>query len=134
MKEFMNENFTEDLNEMIYLLVTLFKTKLPIEPFIQNAGLNALALSLKNFYDQKKFVLNCFNMLREICFSSPENKDRLTDISINFSDFNLSMIYKSFDLVKLNAERSKKKFKILQINKNLRIKKLDLKGKLYYTI
>ena len=81
-KEFMNENFTEDLNEMTYLLVTLFKTKLPIEPFIQNAGLNALALSLNNFYDKKKFVLNCFNMLREICFSSPENKDKLTDISI----------------------------------------------------
>ena len=81
-KEFMNENFSEDLNEMTYLLVTLFKTKLPIEPFIQNAGLNALSLSMQNFYDKKKFILNCIYMIREICFSSVENKDKLLDINI----------------------------------------------------
>jgi hypothetical protein len=81
-KDLMGETFTEDLNEMSYLLVTLFKTKLSIEPFIQFSGLNVLCLCFQKFYDQKKFILNCFLMLKEICFSSPENKDRLLGLKI----------------------------------------------------
>ena len=81
-KDLMGETFTEDLNEMSYLLVTLFKTKLSIEPFIQFSGLNVLCLCLQKFYEQKKFILNCFSMLKEICFSSPENKDRLLSLNI----------------------------------------------------
>ena len=82
-KDLMGETFTEDLNEMSYLLVTLFKTKLSIEPFIQFSGLNVLCLCFQKFYEQKKFILNCFSMLKEICFSSPENKDRLLNLKIH---------------------------------------------------
>jgi hypothetical protein len=81
-KDLMGETFTEDLNEMSYLLVTLFKTKLSIEPFIQFSGLNVLCFCFQKFYDQKKFILNCFLMLKEICFSSPENKERLLGLKI----------------------------------------------------
>ena len=81
-RDLMGETFTEDLNEMSYLLVTLFKTKLSIEPFIQFSGLSVLCLCFQKFYDQKKFILNCFLMLKEICFSSPENKDRLLNLNI----------------------------------------------------
>jgi len=77
LKELMTDYFTEDLNEMSYLLVTLFKTKLSIEPFLQYSGLNVLSLCFQKFYEQKKFILNCFSMLKEICFSSEENKDKL---------------------------------------------------------
>ena len=81
-KDLSTENFTIDLIELSNLLVTLFKTKLPIEPFIQYSGLDALSSDLKNFYNQKKFVLNCFTMIKEICFSSEENKDKLLDNKI----------------------------------------------------
>ena len=81
-KDLNNDNFTEDLNEMTYLLITLFKTKLPIEPFIQYSGINALSLCFDRFYSYKKFILNCFSMLREICFSSEENRDKLLDLKM----------------------------------------------------
>ena len=81
-KDLKTENFTEDLNEMSHLLVTLFKTKLPIEPFIQYSGIEALDFVLEKFYYQKKFILNCFSMLKEICFSSAENKDKLLTLNI----------------------------------------------------
>ena len=86
MESFVNDlstdNFTEDLNEMSHLLVTLFRSKLPIEPFIQYSGLDALLLDLDNFFDQKKFILNCIYMIKEICFSSEENKDKLLNLKI----------------------------------------------------
>jgi hypothetical protein len=78
-KDLSSENFTIDLIELSNLLVTLFKTKLPIEPFIQYSGIDALSSDLINFYNQKKFVINCFSMIKEICFSSEENKDKLLD-------------------------------------------------------
>ena len=81
-KDLMTDNYTEDLNEMTDLLKTLFRTKLPIEPFIQYSGLNALYSCLEHFYDKKKVILNCFSMLKEICFSSEENKDKIYDLNM----------------------------------------------------
>ena len=81
-RDLMTENYTEDLNELSKLLITLFKTNLPIEHFIQYSGLIPLSLCLEKFVTQKKFILNCFTVIREICFSSNENKKKLLEINI----------------------------------------------------
>ena len=111
-KELMNENFSEDLNELSHLLVTLFRTKLPIEPFIQYSGLNALSLSLNNFYDKKIFILNSFSMLREICFSSEENKDNLLTLKMD------EKVQKIIDQSKPEEKKIKSEGKILIYNIN----------------
>ena len=81
-KDLATDIFTEDLNEMTYLLITLFKNKLSIEPFIQHSGINSIRLNLDKFSEHKKFILNCILILKEICFSSEENKDKLLDLKI----------------------------------------------------
>ena len=81
-KDLMTDNFTEDLDELAYLLVTLFKTKLSIEPFIQYSGINAISLNLNKFYEHKKFILNCFSILKQICLSSEDNKEKLLKAKI----------------------------------------------------
>ena len=111
-KDLMAQTFTEDLNEMTHLLVTLFKTKLPIEPFIQYSGLEALSFDLAKFSNQKTFILNCFSMIRAICFSSLENKDKLLDLDIQEKI--------KFVVVNSKPEEKKIKFegKILMYNLN----------------
>ena len=81
-KDLLNENFTEDLVQIAGLLATLFRTSQSIEAFYQNSGLEALCLALEKFYLHKKFILNCFKVIKEICYSSDENKKKLRDCKI----------------------------------------------------
>ena len=81
-KDLLNENFTEDLVQIAGLLATLFRTSQSIEPFYHNSGLEALCLALEKFYEHRKFILNCFKVIKEICYSSEENKKKLRDCKI----------------------------------------------------
>ena len=81
-KDFLNQNFTEDLTQIAALLATLFRTRQSIEPFLQYSGHEALCIALEKFYEHRKFILNCFKMIKEICFSNDENKKKLQECKI----------------------------------------------------
>ena len=68
--DLMCENYSEYLNEIIKILILLFKNKLSIETFIQKSGLDILLSCLDKFYENKKFILNIFVIIRDILFSS----------------------------------------------------------------
>ena len=81
-KDLLSLTFTEDLVQIAGLLATLFRTSQSIEPFTQYSGFEALCLALEKFYEHRKFILNCFKMIKEICFSSDENKKKLQECQI----------------------------------------------------
>jgi hypothetical protein len=81
-KDFLNQNFTEDLTQIAGLLATLFRTRRSIDPFIQNSGHEALCVALEKFYEHRKFILNCFKMIKEMCFSSDENKKNYKNVKL----------------------------------------------------
>ena len=73
------ENFTEDLIQISSLLSTLLRTPQCIDLFLQNKGHEALCSAIEKFYEHRKFILNCFKMIKEVCFSNEENKKKLKE-------------------------------------------------------
>ena len=86
MEPFINDllstTFTEDLNQISSLLSTLLRTPQSIDLFVQNKGNEALCSAIEKFYEYRKFILNCFKMIKEICFSNEENKKKLKECGI----------------------------------------------------
>ena len=87
MENFVNdlkiENYSEYLCENTKILVYLFKNKLSIETFIQNSGLEAIISCLDKFSENKNLIYNIFIILRDIMFSSNENKEKIKSLNIN---------------------------------------------------
>ena len=81
-KDLKAEIFAEYLQEIISIIKTLFRNKLTIETFLQNSGLDALSYCLDKFYENKKFIFEIFTILRDIIFSSNENKEKVRDSDI----------------------------------------------------
>ena len=71
------DSFFDYFNDIINILLILFKDKLSIETFVQNSGLEIIAKCLDKFYQNKIFIFNVFKLLREIIFSSNENKEKI---------------------------------------------------------
>ena len=71
------DSFSEYLNEIAKILINIFKDKLAVETLILKSGLDALSSCLDKFYENKIFVLNMLIILREIMFSSNENKEKI---------------------------------------------------------
>ena len=69
--------FSEYLNEIAKILINIFKDKLAVETLILKSGLDALSSCLDKFYENKIFVLNIIIILRDIMFSSNENKEKI---------------------------------------------------------
>ena len=86
MEPFINDllstTFTEDLIQISSLLSTLLRTPQSIDLFVQNKGNEALCSAIEKFYEYRKFILNCFKMIKEICFSNEENKKKLKECGI----------------------------------------------------
>ena len=74
--------FSDDLIQISSLLSTLLRTPQSIDLFLDNKGNQALCSAIENFYEHRKFILNCFKMIKEICFSSEENKKKLKECGI----------------------------------------------------
>ena len=81
-KDLLSPTFTEDLAQIAGLLATLFRTRQSIDPFFQYSGSEALCLALEKFYEHRKFILNCFKMIKEICYSGDENKKKLRECKV----------------------------------------------------
>ena len=69
--------FSEYLNEIAKILINIFKDKLAVETLILKSGLDSLSSCLDKFYENKIFILNVIIILRDIMFSSNENKDKI---------------------------------------------------------
>ena len=114
MENFVNdlkiENYSEYLCENTKILVYLFKNKLSIETFIQNSGLEAIISCLDKFSENKNLIYNIFIILRDIMFSSNENKEKIK--SLNIKDKIQSILDKSDD----KNKRMKMEGKILIYN------------------
>jgi hypothetical protein len=114
MENFVNdlkiENYSEYLCENTKILVYLFKNKLSIETFIQNSGLEALISCLDKFSENKNLIYNIFIILRDIMFSSNENKEKIK--SLNIKDKIQNILDKSDD----KNKRMKMEGKILIYN------------------
>ena len=76
------ETFTEDLIQVSSLLSTLLRSPQSIDLFIEKKGIEALCSALEKFYEHRKLILNCFKMIKEICFSNEENKKKLKECNI----------------------------------------------------
>ena len=114
MENFVNdlkiENYSEYLCENTKILVYLFKNKLSIETFIQNSGLEAIISCLDKFSENKNLIYNIFIILRDIMFSSNENKEKIK--SLNIKDKIQNILDKSDD----KNKRMKMEGKILIYN------------------
>ena len=114
MENFINdlkiENYSEYLCENSKILVYLFKNKLSIETFIQNSGLEAIISCLDKFSENKNLIYNIFIILRDIMFSSNENKEKIK--SLNIKDKIQNILDKSND----KNKRMKMEGKILIYN------------------
>ena len=114
MENFVNdlkiENYSEYLFENTKILVYLFKNKLSIETFIQNSGLEAIISCLDKFSENKNLIYNIFIILRDIMFSSNENKEKIK--SLNIKDKIQNILDKSDD----KNKRMKMEGKILIYN------------------
>ena len=114
MENFVNdlkiENYSEYLCENTKILVYLFKNKLSIETFIQNSGLEAIISCLDKFSENKNLIYNIFISLRDIMFSSNENKEKIK--SLNIKDKIQNILDKSDD----KNKRMKMEGKILIYN------------------
>ena len=114
MENFVNdlkiENYSEYLFENTKILVYLFKNKLSIETFIQNSGLEAIISCLDKFSENKNLIYNIFISLRDIMFSSNENKEKIK--SLNIKDKIQNILDKSDD----KNKRMKMEGKILIYN------------------
>jgi len=114
MENFVNdlkiENYSEYLCENTKILVYLFKNKLSIETFIQNSGLEAIISCLDKFSENKNLIYNIFIVLRDIMFSSNENKEKIK--SLNIKDKIQNILDKSDD----KNKRMKMEGKILIYN------------------
>ena len=71
------DDFSEYLNEITKILINIFKNKLAVETLVAKSGLDALSSCLDKFYENKIFVLNVIIILRDIIFSSNENKEKV---------------------------------------------------------
>ena len=112
MEPFINDllstTFTEDLVQISSLLSILLRTSQSIELFIQNKGNEALCSAIENFYEHRKFILNCFKMIKEICFSNEENKKKLKDCGIE-------------EKIKIATEKCKPEDKIIKFEGKIAI-------------
>ena len=111
-KDLLSPNFTEDLTSISGLLANLFRTKQSIEPFYQYSGQEALCLCLEKFYTEKKFILNCFKMIKEICFGGEENKKKLREIKVE-------------DKIKVAMEKCKPEDRIIKFEGKITITNIN---------
>ena len=111
-KDLLSPTYTEDLAGIAGLLATLFRTRQSIEPFTQYSGFEALCLDLDKFYEHKKFIVNCFRMIKEICYSCEENKKKLQDCKI-------------VDNIKACMEKSKPEDKIIKFEGQIAITNIN---------
>ena len=111
-KDLLSPNFTEDLTSISGLLANLFRTKQSIEPFYQYSGQEALCLCLEKFYGEKKFILNCFKMIKEICFGGEENKKKLREIKVE-------------DKIKVAMEKCKPEDRIIKFEGKITITNIN---------
>ena len=81
-EDLLSTTFTEDLIQISSLLSTLLRNPQSIDLFIQKKGQEALCSALEKFYEHRKFILNCFKMIKEICYSNEENKKKLKECNI----------------------------------------------------
>ena len=110
-KDLLNPTYTDDLAQIAGLLSTLFRTKPSIEPFLQYSGLEALCFALEKFYEHRKFILNCFKVIKEICFS--EYKKKLQECKIE-------------DKIKVAMEKCKPEDKIIKFEGKIAITNINL--------
>ena len=112
MEPFINDllstEFTEDLIQISSLLSILLRTTQAIDLFLQNKGNEALCSAIEKFYEYRKFILNCFKMIKEICFSSEENKKKLKECGIE-------------DKIKIAMEKCKPEDKIIKFEGKIAI-------------
>ena len=103
-----NKTFTEDLVQISSLLSVLLRTPQTIDLFIQKKGIEALCSAIENFYEHRKFILNCFKMIKEICFSNEENKKKLKECGIE-------------EKIKIACEKCKPEDKIIKFEGKIAI-------------
>ena len=115
MEPFINDlsgkTFSDDLNQISSLLSTLLRTPQSIDLFLENKGNQALCSAIENFYEHRKFILNCFKMIKEICFSSEENKKKLKDCGIE-------------EKIKIAMDKCKPEDKIIKFEGKIAIKNI----------
>ena len=117
-KDLSSGSFTEDLAQIAGLLASLFRTKQSIEPFFQFSGIEVLCLALEKFYEHRKFILNCFKMIKEICYSGDENKKKLIEGKVE-------------DKIKVAMEKCKPEDKIIKFEGKIAITNINFeKGSL----
>ena len=107
-KDLLSANFTDDLTQIAALLATLFRNPASIDPFTQYSGYEALCIALEKFYEHRKFILNCFRVIKEICFSNDENKKKLQECRIE-------------DKIKIAMEKCKPEDKIIKFEGKIAI-------------
>ena len=112
--DLLSDNFTEDLIQISSLLSTLLRTPQSIDLFFQNKGNEALCSAIEKFYEHRKFILNCFKMIKEICFSSEENKAKLKECGIE-------------DKIKIAMEKCKPEDKIIKFEGKIAINNITYK-------
>ena len=111
-KDLSSGAFTEDLAQIAGLLASLFRTKQSIEPFFQFSGIEVLCLALEKFYEHRKFILNCFKMIKEICYSGDENKKKLIEGKVE-------------DKIKVAMEKCKPEDKIIKFEGKIAITNIN---------
>ena len=111
-QDLLNPKFTEDLTQIAALLATLFRTRQSIDPFLQYSGQEALCIALEKFYEHRKFILNCFKVIKEICFSNEENKKKLQECKIE-------------DKIKIVMEKCKPEDKIIKFEGKIAITNIN---------
>jgi hypothetical protein len=116
MEPFINDlsskTFSDDLIQISSLLSTLLRTPQSIDLFIENKGNQALCSAIENFYEQRKFILNCFKMIKEICYSNEENKKKLKDCGIE-------------EKIKIAMDKCKPEDKIIKFEGKIAIKNIS---------
>ena len=106
------EIFCEYLEEIAKILLILFKNKLTIETFMQNSGLDTLLFCLDKFYEKKKFTFDIFIIIRDIIFSSNENKEKVKNSNLK------EKIQNVMEKLEENDKKLKMEGKILLYNIN----------------
>ena len=115
MEPFINDlsgkTFSNDLVQISSLLSTLLRNPQSIDLFLENKGNEALCSAIENFYENRKFILNCFKMIKEICYSSEENKNKLKECGIE-------------EKIKIAMDKCKPEDKIIKFEGKIAIKNI----------
>ena len=80
LKELDNEEYSEDMDGISKLLGSLCNHYSCVEPFIQFNGLEIIKNVLKRHSEHKQLIMNCFNIIKAVSFSSDENRNKLKEM------------------------------------------------------